>query len=106
MTSMSSLTEAFDNLLTEVARSVAPSAAPGVWDAINKLEEIVYPENFADPEDADDEEEYEQDYAMCECEIDWHCGCGNHPMVRDDARLMASRPDTPYTERHLTPEPF
>lgn len=80
------LKSAFDNLLTEVARTVRPTLHPAVWDAITKLEEQIYPENFEPTKEELDE--YFDDRG-CECEIDWHCGCGNHPMVRDDARLMA-----------------
>lgn len=63
------------------------------WDLAEKLEEILWPEHFADHPDADPfcedcgevypagtahdcEPDFEDCYQGCECEMDWDCGCG------------------------------
>ena len=75
------LREAFDQMMEAVARQ--PGATAQLWETLEKLEEQVYPEHFVE-----DDDQYDGPM-MCECEIDWHCGCGNHPLVRDEARIQA-----------------
>lgn len=65
-TATTPLQAAFVQMLHAVARH----GHPELWDAIEKLEEQVYPEHFVDTDD-----EYPEEYDVgCECEIDWKCG--------------------------------